>query len=94
MEYRNERLDRLVGQPMVIQYLEGPDPDRESLNKMFEEPGWAISRNAAASTAVHQLLGYDAIGITIKTLEEGSMHVFVPWGAVLGIYAPTDEDEA
>lgn len=93
MEYSNELLDFWVGRSVFVSLQEGPDLSLEEMEKALKEPGWGVNKSMVSSrTAVYDLLGYDNLGITIKS-EEGGAHVFTPWSAVLAIQGLLPEDD-
>lgn len=85
MEYKNELLENWVGLTVIIEHATGPLLQTEEIQKIFQDPGFGYQEPTKHRTAVYKLLGYDGVGITTKTLEEGSSQVFMPWGAVLSI---------
>lgn len=101
MEYRNEVLDRLIGTAILIQYKSGPRPEfsypaeeqEERIIDLYETPGKGYERDAKYRISVYELVSYDSIGIVVRSLEEGSVNEFKPWGAIINIDFVTEEAE-
>jgi hypothetical protein len=83
-EYRNEMLDRCLGQWVVIQQLTAPEFDMELTKAIKADPTSAKKELLHSRTAVRELVGYDQVGVALRTPEH-PLQVFVPWSAVLEI---------
>lgn len=68
MEYRNELLDELVGKPVIVALLKAPDVDEEAAEKMRSNPMFGRTELVQSLRTSYELVAYDAVGVTLRTL--------------------------
>lgn len=86
MEYRNELLDKWLGESVLIKHVNAPEPDdSEQLTHMFNDPGYGIGGMAKHFIAFYELISYDSIGIVARIPGEHDPPSFMPWSAVISI---------
>lgn len=93
MEYRNELLDRLAGKPVIVGHLKAPDIDEETAERMRADPMLGRSELVQSLRSSFELVGYDGLGVTLRTLAPGEKPFFVPWSAVLKIQEGFEDHE-
>jgi hypothetical protein len=94
VEYRNEMLDALVGRAVLVAHLNAPNLDEEAAEVMAEDMtiGWVEVLKARHSLRV--LVGYDGVGVTLRTIEEEPYTFFLPWSAIIQISAAQPGQDA
>ena len=87
MEYGNEMLDALVGRSVLVAHLNTPHLDEESAVVMAEDMTRGSVEPLKARHSIRVLVGYDGLGVTLRTIEEDPYATFVPWSAIIQIAA-------
>lgn len=91
MEYRNEFLDTLVGESVLVKQVTAPDADEEFASDFAENPLTASTQLLQSRTAVFVLAGYEGLGATLKFADGSPDPIFVPWSAIIELQG-LDED--
>jgi hypothetical protein len=78
-------LDQWIGGVVMVGSLSPPGLSEEEASEMGADPSILKSGILVATHGLYRFVGYDQIGITIRSLKEEEQQppIFVPWGAVL-----------
>jgi hypothetical protein len=85
-EYKNDLLDKWVGQRVLVKQLTAPELDEELAERIIADPSSVQSALLQSRTAVLEVAGYDQVGVTLLLPPHGDdppLQTFVPWGAVI-----------
>lgn len=80
-------VDLMLGDKVIIEYLAGPMTTDDNFDQVVDESE-VLTGQPVARTAAFWLRAYNDFGIEVTPTEERKDYIFIPWGAVLGIWGP------